>query len=57
MGIDMASSETPDLIFLDLSLPVIDGSAATMTIKTNEAIEAGGDDYDTQSVDFPGFIG
>ena len=57
MGIDMASSETPDLILLDLSLPVIDGSAATMTIKTNEAIEAGGDDYDAQSVDFPGFLG
>jgi CheY-like chemotaxis protein len=57
MGINMASSETPDLILRDLNLPVIDGSAATMTIKTNETIEAGGDHYNTQSVDFPGFLG
>ena len=33
-GIDMASSETPDLILMDMSLPVVDGWVATRRIKT-----------------------
>ena len=34
-GVNLASSETPDLILMDLSLPVIDGWEATRQIKAN----------------------
>ena len=36
-GVDMATSENPDLILMDLSLPVIDGWEATRQIKANDA--------------------
>ncbi len=36
-GAEMALSELPDLILLDLSLPVIDGWEATRRIKANDA--------------------
>ena len=36
-GIDMASSESPDLILMDLSLPVVDGWEATRQIKADPA--------------------
>ena len=36
-GADMAVSERPDLILMDMSLPVIDGWEATLRIKANDA--------------------
>ena len=38
-GINMAASESPDLILMDLSLPVIDGWEATRQIKANPATQ------------------
>ena len=35
-GVDMSKSEDPDLILMDLSLPVMDGWQATSTIKAND---------------------
>ena len=39
-GINMAISETPDLILMDLSLPVVDGWEATRQIKANPATQS-----------------
>jgi CheY-like chemotaxis protein len=36
-GLDKAASERPDLILMDLSLPVMDGWEATRQIKANAA--------------------
>ncbi len=38
-GVEMASTESPDLILMDLSLPVIDGWEATRRIKADAAIQ------------------
>jgi two-component system cell cycle response regulator DivK len=39
-GIDMASSASPDIILMDLSLPVIDGWEATRQIKGDPATQS-----------------
>ena len=39
-GIDMALSEKPDIILLDMSLPVVDGWEAAKQIKANDASKA-----------------
>jgi CheY-like chemotaxis protein len=37
-GVDLAERERPDLILMDLSLPVMDGWEATRRIKANPAL-------------------
>ena len=39
-GVNMANSESPDLILMDLSLPVIDGWEATRQIKANPTTQS-----------------
>ena len=39
-GVAMASTEAPDLILMDISLPVIDGWEATRRIKGDEGTKA-----------------
>lgn len=40
VAVDMAGSENPDIILMDMSLPVMDGWEATRQIKANEATKA-----------------
>ena len=39
-GVDMATTANPDLVLMDLSLPVIDGWEATRKIKTDPATQS-----------------
>jgi CheY-like chemotaxis protein len=39
-GVAMASSESPDLILMDMSLPIMDGWDATRVIKADDATRA-----------------
>ena len=36
-GVDLARSERPDIILMDMSLPVIDGWEATRRVKSDDA--------------------
>jgi CheY-like chemotaxis protein len=38
-GVDVTKTEMPDLVLMDMSLPVIDGWEATRLIKADEAIK------------------
>jgi two-component system cell cycle response regulator DivK len=39
-GVDLATSEAPDLILMDMSLPVLNGWEATRKVKSDDATKA-----------------
>jgi CheY-like chemotaxis protein len=39
-GLEMATSETPDIILLDMSLPIMDGWEVARNLKADDALKA-----------------
>jgi CheY-like chemotaxis protein len=39
-GLEMASSETPDIILLDMSLPIMDGWEVARNLKADDALKS-----------------
>jgi two-component system cell cycle response regulator DivK len=39
-GVDLAKSDRPDIILMDMSLPVIDGWEATRQVKSDDATKS-----------------
>ena len=39
-GLDMATSETPDIILLDMSLPIMDGWEVARNLKSDDALKS-----------------
>jgi CheY-like chemotaxis protein len=39
-GLEMASSENPDIILLDMSLPIMDGWEVARNLKADDALKA-----------------
>jgi len=60
-GLQKARADAPDLILMDMSLPVVDGWEATRQLKADEATrsipiiarEAGCNDFDTKPIELP----
>jgi len=61
-GLEKALAEGPELILMDMSLPVMDGWEATRRLKADDgtrgtdrekALEAGCDAYETKPVELP----
>jgi CheY-like chemotaxis protein len=54
-GCEMAAAERPDLILMDLEMPIIDGWEATRRLKggsREKALAAGCDEFDTKPIEF-----
>lgn len=62
-GVALAHTDSPDLVLMDMSLPVLDGWEATRRLKSDPATRgipiialtahAGCDDFDTKPVELP----